>query len=101
VVAEIAPCPLFLESDAKSEPQWTEIAGPGLGAVTRPLAFTGKKARRLVICVEDTAIAPWGGWTCLSSDESKRRSFTQFRRAVNDAIAPHEVDHIEFITSVV
>src|SRR5215831_14752407 len=58
----------------------------------------GKKARRLVIYAEGIAIPPWGGWTYLSSDESKRRTFTQFRRAVNAALAPHQVDHIEFIT---
>jgi hypothetical protein len=77
--------------------QWADIAGPNLGAATRPLAFTGKKARRLVVSAEETAVSPWGDWTRLSSDESKRRTFTRFRRAVNAALAPHEVDHIDFI----
>jgi len=79
--------------------QWADIAGASLGADTRPLAFTGKKARRLVISAEDTAIPPWGDWARLPSDESKQRTFTRFRRAVNAAFAPHEVDHIDFVTN--
>jgi hypothetical protein len=39
-----------------------------------------------------------GGWSNRSPDEAKRRTFTHFRSAVNKAINPHEVDHIEFIT---
>jgi hypothetical protein len=78
--------------------RWTEIAGPTLSAVTRPMAFTGKKARRLLVRSEAAAIPPWGGWAIRSTDEAKRRTFTRFRSAVNKAISPHEVDHIEFIT---
>ena len=37
-------------------------------------------------------------YTYLSSVESERRTFTQFRASVNKAISPHEVDHIDFIT---
>ena len=77
---------------------WADVAGSSLATVTQPLAFTGKKARRLLAGAEITAAPPWGGWTYRSPDEAKRRSFTRFRSAVNTAIAPHEVDHIEFVT---
>jgi hypothetical protein len=79
---------------------WAEIAGSALSTVTRPVAFTGKKARRLLASAEATAAPPWGGWTDRSSNEAKRRTFTRFRAAVNRAITPHEVDHIDFITNV-
>lgn len=77
---------------------WAEIAGSRLATITRPLAFTGKKARRLLVQAEARAIPPWGGWTHLSNGALKRRTFTRFRAAVNKAIAPHEVDHVDFIT---
>lgn len=77
---------------------WVDVAGSGLSAVTRPVAFTGKKARRLLVSAEAAAIPPWGGWSHRSTDEVRRRTFTRFRSVVNNAISPHEVDHIEFIT---
>jgi hypothetical protein len=76
--------------------RWAEIAGAGLSAVTRPLTFTGKRARRLLVQAEGAAVPPWGGWSHRSPDEAKRRSFTHFRSAVNKVIEPHEVDHIDF-----
>lgn len=76
---------------------WANIIESGLAAITRPWAFTGKKARRLVVQAESAAVPPWGDWTSLSPDEQKRRAFTRFRSAVNTAIAPHEVDHIDFV----
>jgi hypothetical protein len=77
---------------------WADIAGSRLASVTRPLTFTGKKARRLLVQAEEKAVPPWGRWTYLSTDEQERRTFTRFRAAVNEKIAPHEVDHIEFVT---
>ncbi len=76
---------------------WADIAGPDLAAVTRPVTFTGKKARRLLAQAEKAASPPWGGWSHRLPEETKRRTFTRFRSAVNEAIAPHEVDHIEFV----
>lgn len=76
---------------------WAEFAGSSLATVTKPLAFTGKKARRLLVRAESTAAPPWGGWTYRSAEEAKRRTFTRFRAAVNKAIGPHEVDHIGFV----
>jgi len=76
--------------------KWAEVVGPELGYITRPVAFTGEKARRLLVFADDAACPPWGGWSYLSSIESERRTFTRFRIAVNVAIAPHEVDHVDF-----
>ena len=76
--------------------RWAEIVGNELANVTRPLLFSGEKARRLLILANATSNPPWGSWSQLSTQESKRRTFTHFRAAINEAIAPHEVDHIDF-----
>lgn len=74
---------------------WKDIA-TGFSEETHPVAFTGLKARRLLVSVTDGITPPWGEWARLSSDSQKRRTFTVFRRAVNQLIAPLEVDHIDF-----
>ena len=78
--------------------RWPAIVGQELARITRPLAFTGEKARRLLVFSNGDAKPPWGGWAHLSAIEAERRTFTRFRVAVNQAIAPHEVDHIDFTT---
>lgn len=78
--------------------RWSEIVGNELAIATRPVAFTGEKARRLLIFANAAATPPWGSWSQLSMQESNRRAFTHFRAAINEAIAPHEVDHIDFTT---
>ncbi len=78
--------------------RWSEVVGNEIGNVTRPLAFTGEKARRLLVFANATFTPPWGGWSFLSTQESARRTFTHFRAAINKAIAPHEIDHIDFTT---
>jgi len=78
--------------------QWSEIAGEELSRITIPLAFTGNKARRLLIKADAASKPPWGGWDYLSHADAERRIFTRFRSSINDAISPHEVDHIDFIT---
>jgi hypothetical protein len=78
--------------------RWVEIAGPEISSITQPIQFDGAKARRLVVLAKSSATPPWGAWTKLASDENKRRSFTRLRASVNAAIAPHEVDHIDFQT---
>jgi Dna[CI] antecedent, DciA len=78
---------------------WADIAGPELARLTRPIAFAGKKARRLMIDVADEpARPPWGAWSHRSAIELERRTFTRFRAAINKVIAPHEVDHVDFTT---
>lgn len=78
--------------------QWSEIAGEELSKITFPIAFTGNKARRLLVKADAASKPPWGGWNYLSHAETERRTFTRFRSSVNKAISPHEVDHIDFIT---
>jgi hypothetical protein len=75
---------------------WENIVGPELARVSSPVAFTGAKARRLLVQVDGAGRPPWGGWSCLSNVEEERRAFTRFRASINAAIAPHEVDHIDF-----
>jgi hypothetical protein len=78
--------------------RWPQIVGHELARMTRPLAFTGAKARRLLVFSDAGATPPWGGWAYLSNNTAERRTFTQFRAAINKAIAPHAVDHIDFST---
>lgn len=78
--------------------RWHDIVGSELACVTRPLEFSGAKRRRLLVEADATARPPWGSWAHLSAMESERRAFTRFRAVINRAIAPHEVDHIDFIT---
>jgi hypothetical protein len=78
--------------------RWQDIVGQELARSTRPLAFSGAKARRLLVEADAKIHPPWGGWSHLSAVESERRMFTAFRAAINKAITPHEVDHIDFTT---
>jgi hypothetical protein len=76
---------------------WQNIIGEKLADITGPLSFTGNKKRRLLVRVERGTMPPWGSWTQLSNIEENRRTFTKFRAAINKAIYPLEVDHIDFI----
>lgn len=78
--------------------RWPDIVGENLAAITRPLKFTGDKKRCLVVWADGRAEPPWGDWSSLSSFRPKRRAFTDFRAAINKAIAPMEVDHVQFFT---
>jgi hypothetical protein len=74
---------------------WPTIVGRVLGGMTEPLRVTGKKKRRLVVKADAEQAPPWGGWNHLGSGE-ERRTFTRLRSAINQAIAPLGVDHIDF-----
>lgn len=76
--------------------EWESIAGHELAAATRPVAFTGRKKRRLLVEASAAQDPPWGTWQKLSVGP-ERRAFTRFRASINDAIAPHSIDHISFI----
>ena len=79
--------------------RWEEIVGSELARVSTPVALTGAKARRLIVRADGTVRPPWGSWHFLTRrEEAKRRAFTRFRASINAAIAPHEVDHIDFTT---
>jgi hypothetical protein len=77
---------------------WDKIAGDAIAAITKPLRITGAKARRLVVLALEGGLPPWGTWHSLSSGP-ERETFSAFRRRVNEAIAPVQVDHIDFVTS--
>lgn len=77
---------------------WASIAGE-IASSTAPAHFTGSKSRRLVVSVINDAAPPWGSWTAFVPGET-RRSFTALRKAVNQAIVPLEVDHIDFTPSM-
>jgi hypothetical protein len=79
---------------------WSRIVGEDLGRVTRPCKFSGKKLRRLLAYADANVCPPWGSWFRLSRLESERRTFTEFRAALNTAITPHKVDHVDFITDI-
>jgi hypothetical protein len=82
---------------AKLSIEWPAIAA-GFAVDTRPLCFSGDKARNLAVTILlNASPPPWGNWHKRSNVEAERRTFTNFRRAVNKAIYPHEVDHIEFV----
>ena len=87
-----------LENIETLKSRWLDIAGPELALITRPLVFTGAKARRLLVKAHATARPPWGDWSHLSAVESERRTFTFLRSSINRAIAPYAVDHVDFVT---
>jgi len=77
------------------EAQWPSIVGSELSRNTHPIRFTGRKSRRLVVRANPDAKPPWGSWNFISKEP---RSFTLFRKAINEAIAPLGVDDIAFVT---
>ncbi len=78
---------------------WINVVGDDLGAITSPVRLTGAKGRRLLVAVRSERAPPWGSWTALAPDE-RRHAFTAFRTAINLAISPLEIDHIDFVRSV-
>lgn len=76
--------------------KWTNIVGSDLRNITLPTRLTGTKGRRLLVAVKADREPPWGSWSALARDE-RRRMFTAFRAAINRELAPHVVDHIDFI----
>jgi hypothetical protein len=80
------------------EEKWVSIAGPELAGATRPLRFSGAKSRRLVVLANPKFSPPWGSWSHLAHSEA-RRAFTHFRAAINEAVHPLEVDHVDFVHS--
>ncbi len=76
---------------------WPAVAGPELGAVCCPAEFSGAKARKLIVTISARdARPPWGSWFELGSSSAARGAFTSFRQRINDTIAPHHVDHVDF-----
>jgi len=92
-----APVPIAAEIRAAIErlqDAWAGVAG-SLAQVCMPVEFLGAKGRRLLVHVTANADPPWGRWDQLTHGAGKHE-FTAFRRRVNEVIAPHHVDHIDF-----
>ena len=77
------------------EIEWEEIVGIELGKETIPKKFTGKKARRLIVIANPNFTPPWGSWHSVHRNPN---AFSKFRKIINDAISPMEVDDIDFNT---
>jgi len=86
----------YQDALGKLRAAWREVMGEPLANITEPYMFSGRKRRQLVVVVRGTGLPPWGSWQAFSPIEAERRTFTEFRRRVNDAIAPHAVDHVVF-----
>lgn len=82
----------------KLKTNWASIVGLKLAQITTPICFTGKKSRRLLVYANFGTKPPWGTWTKKSAGE-EGKEFTVFRRDINKAISPLEIDHIDFIAS--
>jgi hypothetical protein len=80
----------------KLNEEWETVAGGTLSMITCPLRLSGSKKRRLVVYADCGGSPPWGTWSSMAYGE-QRRSFTRLRSAVNAAIAPLTVDHIDFV----
>jgi hypothetical protein len=74
---------------------WCAIAGSELAAVCAPHSITGNKGRRLLVTVFRENNPTWGTWHSLSVGP-QRQTFTAFRKRINDAISPLNVDHVDF-----
>lgn len=79
---------------------WQSIAGEHIARVTLLVDFSGAKARCLKVKAYADAQPPWGAWDRLPADETQRRTFTKLRSSINARLAPHGVDHIQFITTL-
>jgi hypothetical protein len=86
----------YQDAFGKLRAAWGQVMGEPLAAITEPYMFSGRKRRKLVVVVRGTARPPWGSWQAFSPVEAERRTFTEFRGRVNEAIAPHAVDHVVF-----
>lgn len=80
----------------KLKENWNNIVGTDLATVTFPIRFTGKRRRRLLVSADSSVNPKWGTWFERSTFRHEREEFTCFRKAVNRAIYPLEVDHIDF-----
>jgi len=76
---------------------WNSVAGSAISECSHPIKFSGVKGRNLICTYITGSTPPWGEWDRLSTIEMMRRTFTIFRKSVNELIRPHMVDHITFI----
>jgi hypothetical protein len=84
------------ETLAALKQKWAMVVGAKLASSTRPIRFTGQKSRRLLVEANPAEIPVWGSWDSRSTHPA---AFTEFRKRINSAIAPMEVDDISFVTN--
>lgn len=90
------PRPVVITTLNLLKQNWPQIVGAELGINARPLRFTGKKYRRLLVAANSAFRPPWGHW---SSAYANPRAFTAFRQSINSFIAPLGVDDVDFATA--
>ena len=75
--------------------KWKELLDAEFSINTKPVSFSGKKFRSLLVIYQSGYLPPWGSWTnhLVNGKPSK---FTELRRRVNEIIKPLAVDHIKF-----
>jgi hypothetical protein len=79
---------------------WSEISGRD-SEFTKPLSFSGTKARSLIVEYDKDTLPSWGTWGnepggYHDQKFTDKSTFTALRRRINDAIHPHKVDHVVF-----
>lgn len=87
---------LVAETLSRLRMDWRTVVGPELAQHTRPLKFTGRRMRRLVVSADPAFGPPWGDWNSASRNPG---AFRLVRKSVNRFIAPMEVDDICFSTA--
>ncbi len=80
--------------------QWDQIAGVD-SVFTRPLNFSGAKARSLTVEFDTDELPSWGTWGnepggYHDQHFTNKASFTVLRQRINDAVQPHKIDHVVF-----
>lgn len=81
---------------ASLKANWAKIANIDIASSTEPIKFTGTKKRRLVVKVKSENKFPWDKGAILFRRWTDLKGFSEFRKSVNEVIAPLEVDHIDF-----
>jgi hypothetical protein len=74
---------------------WSDILSPDFGINTKPISFSGTKAKELVVSYKPSYSPPWGSWVNHLAN-GKPSKFSELRSNVNKIIAPLAVDHITF-----
>jgi hypothetical protein len=77
------------------EKNWETIWDVEFGINTKPILFSGKKSRSLLVSYKSNYSPPWGSWTNHLAN-GRPSKFTELRLKVNEIIKPVMVDHIIF-----
>lgn len=77
------------------ERKWIDILENNFGENTRPVKFSGRKSRCLMVTYNDSYSPPWGSWTNHLAN-GRPSKFSELRIKVNEIIKPVAVDHIIF-----